>query len=239
MSKKETGVINETEIGGFSPSFELFYRGYKPTDIQSMEELIHLFLYKTLPTEKELELLIKKISSYRKIPRSLLSIVEEIPLNEPERMLLSVLLSKELFQFNDENMEETTLKLYGTIAPISAYWYHFHTSGKRIETYTGPNDTFGSNLLSLTTQKQANNQLVSLIEKCYIIAFETGTSPTSIFMGRVSAVADSPFMLCYASAICGAFSNKHLNGSIKLKKLIDEIKHSDIEKEVSSTFKID
>ena len=234
---KASGSIKESKITCIL-EHNILYRGYslkELADKASYEEVLHLLLYNNLPTEKELENLIQKISSYRKISQEMLDIVEAIPFYQTERLLISILNSEEILRTNDIPIIDGSLILIGKLAPILVYWYHYHTSGKklRINTYTGSNDRIFSNLLSLLFQsKDICPMKLKAIEKTAILCMDAGIGPPSTFMSRSATVAGSPFIYSLISGMCGGFGRRHLNATSEIVKFIDKVKYSDIEKEV-------
>lgn len=158
VSKGLAGIIaGDSRISTVGIGEGLNYRGYNIKDLaekSTFEEVLHLLLYERLPTQEELENLIKKISQKRELPKSLQTILENLPEESHPMDILrttcSALGTIEPESTNN-NQYEITIRLVAIYAPALLYWYHYHKSRKllKINTNTGPNDTVASNFAKL------------------------------------------------------------------------------------------
>lgn len=124
---------------------DLHYRGYDILDIAPrcvFEEIAHLLIHGTLPTEAELRGYRAKLRSMRGLPAALKTVLETIP---PAAHPMDVLrtgisclgsLLPEPPAHDAEGAREIADRLIASLSGILLYWYHFALHGRRIDTET-------------------------------------------------------------------------------------------------------
>jgi 2-methylcitrate synthase len=194
----------------------LLIRGYGFDDLventHNLEEVIFLLINERLPNEQELKALIQTLSRNRNLPQPLKNCLESIPLTTDGLTVVGIAISflgaLETNSLTDE--KEIVYRIISLIGPITAYWYILHTSGKRIETYTGESDTIVENLLKLFFQEEYKEKLkfAKSLNQIMTIASDMGIPPASAHVSRVTA---SVCATIYSSVAAGvlAFSGKY------------------------------
>lgn len=124
---------------------DLHYRGYDILDIAPrcvFEEIAHLLIHGTLPTEAELRGYRAKLRSMRGLPAALKTVLETIP---PAAHPMDVLrtgisclgsLLPEPPAHDAEGARDIADRLIASLSGILLYWYHFALHGRRIDTET-------------------------------------------------------------------------------------------------------
>lgn len=219
--------INDSSISFITPSGEPFYiRGYEMKDLvnfSTFEEMIYLLIFKKLPSETELDLLIRKISTYRSIPDKVKDFIEKIPLQQSGTMLMTAftVFNQEI---NEENMkpEDIAVRIISLIGPISAYWYKFHSSNgkQRIDTFTGENDTIACNFLKLLGIEPLKEKLLAF-DFILKIFSEITLAPPSIFAGRIATSTLTSFVHSFVAFITVASGVRHIGAITNVVKLIN------------------
>jgi 2-methylcitrate synthase len=124
---------------------DLHYRGYDILDIAprcDFEEIAHLLIHGSLPTEAELRGYRAKLRSMRGLPAALKTVLEAIP---PAAHPMDVMrtgvsflgtLLPEAPSHDIQGARDIADRLIASLSSILLYWYHFALHGKRIETET-------------------------------------------------------------------------------------------------------
>ncbi len=124
---------------------DLHYRGYNILDIAPrcvFEEIAHLLIHGSLPTQAELRSYRAKLRGYRGLPAALKTVLETIPpAAHPMDVLrssVSVLgsLLPEAPGHDAEGARDIADRLIASLGSMLLYWYHFAQHGKRIDTDT-------------------------------------------------------------------------------------------------------
>jgi 2-methylcitrate synthase len=148
MTTKKQGGLADVIAGQTSISTVgkagrgLTYRGYSIDDLAShgtFEETAFLLLYGTLPNDIQLKNYKEKLTTLRQLPAGVLSILEQLPGSTHPIDVLRTGVSA-LAAFEPENEEcdayQIADRLIASSASMLLYWYHYHDSGKRIDTVT-------------------------------------------------------------------------------------------------------
>jgi 2-methylcitrate synthase len=211
----EQQVIH-TQITKMDRGQKLLIRGYSFDDLientKNLEEVIFLLINNRLPQDDELKLLITKISKMRSLSEGLKNCMENIPISVDAITAIgigiSLLGALEYNSYKDDI--EIVIRIISLIGPLSAYWYIFHTTGKRIEVNTGDNDTIVDNFMKLILQdkyleykkfSKPLNQVITLIT-------DMGIPPASAHVARVTTSVGASIFSSAASGIF-AFSGKY------------------------------
>lgn len=164
MSKGLKGITaGESKISTVGIGTGLNYRGYNISELaekSTFEETLYLLIFERLPSNIELDTLVKKISSLRHIPKKLKEILELMPDNSNVMDLLRTVVSVIGIlepESKENNAISITLRLVALYAPCLFYWYHYHKNNIKIETYTGSCDSVALNFLKLLNIKKESN----------------------------------------------------------------------------------
>src|SRR5437899_9140262 len=136
---------------------DLHYRGYDILDFADQaefEEIAYLLVHEKLPNRAELAAYKKRLQSLRALPAPLKTVLEQIPVSahpmDVMRTSCSVLgtLEPEKETHAAAGARAIADRLMACFGSILLYWYHYATSGKRIETVTD-DDSIGGHYLHL------------------------------------------------------------------------------------------
>jgi 2-methylcitrate synthase len=136
---------------------DLHYRGYDILDLANaaeFEEVAHLLVHGTLPTQAELTAYKAKLQSLRGLPAAIRTALEAIPaaahpmdvLRTGVSLLGCVMPEKE--DHSIAGARDIADRLLASLNSMLLYWYHFATHGRRIEVETG-DDSIAAHFLHL------------------------------------------------------------------------------------------
>ena len=167
----------------------LTYRGYDIYDLADnacFEEVAHLLVHGTLPTQAELDSYVAKIKSLRGLPAALRTVLEMVPGDAHPMDMLRTGVS---FLGNIEpegdfsNQTDVADRLLACLPSMLLYWHRFHTDGVRIETET-EDDSVSGHFLHMLHDKAPKE----LHRKCLdttLILYAEHEFNASTFAGRV------------------------------------------------------
>ena len=124
---------------------DLHYRGYDILDFADeaeFEEVAYLLVHEKLPDRAELNAYKKKLQSLRTLPAPLRVALEQLPKSahpmDVMRTAVSVLgtLEPEKDDHNPAGARDIADRLMACLGSALLYWFHFQSSGKRIEAET-------------------------------------------------------------------------------------------------------
>lgn len=203
------GVIaDDSAISTVGIGKGLNYRGYNIEDLahnSTFEEVLYLLLYEDLPSRQQLEDFQAKIAENRWIPAKLVTILEEVP-KDAHPMDLMRTVASFLGTIEPETKENDqfaiSIRLTAIFGPCLFYWYHFHKSGKRIETTTDKTDSIAMNILKLLYNdgKTPEELLVKCMDVSLILYAEHDFN-ASTYAARVTASTLSDFYSAITTAI--------------------------------------
>lgn len=136
---------------------DLHYRGYDILDIAEQcefEEIAHLLVHGTLPTQAELTAYKAKLKALRSLPDVVRRALELIPPSahpmDVMRTGVSMLgcVSPEAPDQNQEGAREIADRLMASLGSMLLYWHHYAHNGRVIEVETD-DDTIGAHFLHL------------------------------------------------------------------------------------------
>ena len=195
---------------------ELHYLGYDIKDLAEnceFEEVAFLILYGKLPNSTELSAYKEKLHSLRKLPSSILKILENIPKNAHPMDVIRTGVSAlgcELPEFeshSDEVALEVANRLIASTPTMLLYWYHFSNSGKRISLETSA-DSVGEHFLTLLHEKRPDPNWVKAMHISLILYAEHEFN-ASTFTARVIAGTGSDMYSSITGAIGALRGPKH------------------------------
>ena len=167
----------------------LTYRGYDIYDLADnacFEEVAHLLVHGTLPTQAELDSYVAKIKSLRGLPAALRTVLEMVPGDAHPMDMLRTGVS---FLGNIEpegdfsNQTDVADRLLACLPSMLLYWHRFHADEVRIDTETD-DDSISGHLLHMLQDKAPKE----LHRKCLdttLILYAEHEFNASTFTGRV------------------------------------------------------
>ena len=136
---------------------DLHYRGYDILDMAEQcefEEIAHLLIHGTLPTEAQLRSYKTKLRALRGLPAGVRSVLEALPAAthpmDVMRTGVSALgcMLPEKEDHNAAGARDIADRLIACLGPMLLYWYHWSTNGRRIAIETD-DDSIGGHFLHL------------------------------------------------------------------------------------------
>ena len=195
---------------------DLHYRGYDILDFAEtaeFEEIAHLLIHGTLPTKAQLQAYKAKLKSLRGLPAAVKQALEALPANahpmDVMRTGCSVLgtVEQEPEAHAEAKTRELIDRLLASFGSMLVYWYHFSTSGKRINVETN-DDSIGGHFLTLLHGKPAKDSWVRAMHTSLILYAEHEFN-ASTFTARVIAGTNSDLYSCITGAIGALRGPKH------------------------------
>ena len=136
---------------------DLHYRGYDILEIAEtceFEEIAHLLVHGTLPTEAQLRSYKSKLHAMRGIPYAVRQILEALPANTHPMDVMRTAVSAlgcalpERDDHNQPGAKDIADRLMACLGSMLLYWFHFAVNGKRIKVETD-DDSIGGHFLHL------------------------------------------------------------------------------------------
>ena len=195
---------------------DLHYRGYDILDFAEkaeFEEIAHLLIHGTLPTAAQLAAYKAKLKTLRDLPAAVKQALEALPANahpmDVMRTGCSVLgtVEQESEKHDAEKTKEIIDRMLACFGSMLVYWYHFTTSGKRINVVTD-DDSIGGHFLHLLHGKPAKESWVRAMHTSLILYAEHEFN-ASTFTARVIAGTNSDIYSCITGAIGALRGPKH------------------------------
>jgi 2-methylcitrate synthase len=195
---------------------DLHYRGYDILDIADrceFEEIAYLLIHGHLPTQVELDAYKHKLARLRGLPASVKNVLEQLPAaSHPMDVMRTgvsalgcVLPEKE--DHNHAGAREIADRLIASLGSMLVYWYHYSTSGKRIEVETD-DESIGGHFLHLLHGQRPPTHWVRAMHTSLILYAEHEFN-ASTFAARVIAGTGSDMYSCIAGAIGALRGPKH------------------------------
>lgn len=195
---------------------DLHYRGYDILDLAEnceFEEIAHLLIHRTLPTEGELRIYKAKLKAMRGLPMAIQTALEQIPASAHPMDVLRTgcsLMGTVLPEKDDHNTagaRDLADRLIASFASMLLYWYHFTVNGKRIDTETD-DDSIGGHFLHLLHGEKPSEQWVKAMHISLNLYAEHEFN-ASTFTARVIAGTGSDLYSCISGAIGALRGPKH------------------------------
>jgi len=144
---------------------DLHYRGYDILEFAEQaefEEIAHLIVHGTLPSQAELDAYKTKLRSMRDLPEAVKTSLEQIPKTahpmDVMRTGCSILgcLETEDDTHPADKARDIVDRLMGCFGSILVYWYHYSHNNKRIELQTD-DDSIGGHFLTSTSWRSTKS----------------------------------------------------------------------------------
>lgn len=183
----------------------LNYRGFSIADLErnsTFEETAYLLIYGRLPTEEELNGYRSELQKLRSLPEPLKTVLEQLPEHshpmDVMRTGCSALGAMES-EGPGRTQQDIANRLIACFGSILLYWYHFHTSGKRIDTATDDPSIAGHFLHLLHGVKP--EPLHEKVMDVSLILYAEHEFNASTFASRVTASTLSDFYSAMTTGI--------------------------------------
>ena len=195
---------------------DLHYRGYDIADLAAnceFEEVAHLLIHGTLPTQSQLIAYKTKLKGLRGLPDQVKAILEQIPASahpmDVMRTGVSAIgcVTPEGGAHSEEGAKEIADKLIACLNSMLLYWYHFANSGKRITVETD-DDSIGGHFLHLLHGAPQSELWVQSMQASLILYAEHEFN-ASTFTARVIAGTGSDMYSAITGAIGALRGPKH------------------------------
>ena len=195
---------------------DLHYRGYDIIDLAQnceFEEVAHLLIHGKLPSAAELRTYKTKLKALRNLPANVKSALEAVPAaaHPMDVMRCGVsALGCVLPEKDDHNIPGTrdiADRLLASLGSMLLYWYHWSTSGRRIEVDTD-DDSIGGHFLHLLHGEKPSELWVQAMHTSLILYAEHEFN-ASTFTSRVIAGTGSDLYSAIAGGIGALRGPKH------------------------------
>jgi len=195
---------------------DLHYRGYDILDIAETceyEEIAHLLIHGSLPTEAELTAYKAKLRALRGLPQAVRATLEAIPAAaHPMDVLRSGVSAMgcalpEAADHNTPGARDIADRLIAAQGSMLLYWYHFAQNGRRIEVETG-DESIAGHFLHLLHGTPPTPEHVRAMHTTLILYAEHEFN-ASTFTARTIAGTGSDVYSAVAGAIGALRGPKH------------------------------
>jgi citrate synthase len=211
----------------------LEYRGYNIHDLakhSSFEEVTFLLLNGQLPTKAELNTFSEELASRRALSRRINSILYTLPtINYPTVILRTIYsylgdMDETLFMLNPEENRRKALDLIAKTPTIIAYYQKI----KENNPLTPPNKQLGhaANFLWMLTGEEPDQVDEKALDLALVLHAEH-TLNASTFAARIAASTLSDIYAGIVSATGTLFGPLHGGASLKVIKMLRELKGKD------------
>ncbi|HZS64429.1 MAG TPA: 2-methylcitrate synthase [Xanthobacteraceae bacterium] len=195
---------------------DLHYRGYDILDIAEQcefEEIAHLLVHGTLPTEAQLAAYKAKLKSLRALPPAMRRALELLPRTahpmDVMRTAVSVLgcLLPEAPDHNQDGARYIGDRLMASLGSMLLYWYHYTHGGRTIDVETD-DDSIGGHFLHLLHGEPPDAEAVRAMHTSLILYAEHEFN-ASTFTARTIAGTGSDVYSAVTGAIGALRGPKH------------------------------
>ena len=195
---------------------DLHYRGYDILDIADQcefEEVAHLLVHGKLPNHSELAAYKAKLARLRGLPIAVKQVLEQLPAASHPMDVMRTGVSAlgcalpEKADHSAAGARDIADRLIASLGSMLVYWYHYSSSGRRIEVETD-DDSVGGHFLHLLHGKRPSMEWVHAMHTSLILYAEHEFN-ASTFTARVIAGTGSDIHSCIAGAIGALRGPKH------------------------------
>jgi 2-methylcitrate synthase len=213
---------------------DLHYRGYDILDFAEhaeFEEIAHLLIHGTLPNAAQLKAYKTKLKSLRSLPKAVKQALEAIPANaHPMDVLRTGCSMLGTCEQEPEAHSETVAKdlidrMLACFGSMLLYWYHYSSSGKRIEVETD-DDSVGGHFLHLLHGTSPSASWVRAMHISLNLYAEHEFN-ASTFTARVIAGTNSDLYSCITGAIGALRGPKHGGANEEAFRIQSRYKNAD------------
>ena len=221
----------QTSLSTVEQEGSLRYLGYSIEDLAknaTFEEVAYLLLHGKLPKYVELKEFENELFALRKVPSSLLSVLESIPKDahpmEVIRTIVSFMGVIEPEVSFDEQLQ-ITKRLLGVTTSAIVYWYKFSHYSRKIELHTEEKSIAAQflKLLSETDVPELNAKTLDVS----LTLYAEHEFNASTFTGRVCASTMSDIYSCLTGAVGSLRGPLHGGANEEAMKMLEEINSID------------
>ena len=221
----------QTSLSTVEQEGSLRYLGYSIEDLAenaSFEEVAYLLLLGKLPTSSELDEFEEGLSSQRKMPDSLVSVIESIPSSAHPMEVVRTIISY-MGVIEPEKTFEDQLKvakrLLGVTTTAIVYWYNFSHHGVRINQDSNERSVAG-HFLKLLRQEDIPELDKKTLDVSLTLYAEHEFN-ASTFTGRVCASTLSDLHSCLTAAVGSLRGPLHGGANEEAMKMLQQINSVD------------
>lgn len=185
-------AVDETRISlPDKQTDRLYYRGYAIEELAahaSYEEVAYLVELGELPDAVQLAAFRESLQRSRALPPGLAAVLERVPKDAHPMDVLRTgcsMLGNLEPETKDNPLQAVGVRLAASLPSMLLYWYHFHESGRSIETDTGEPD-LAAHILHLLHGRTPSELARRAIEVSLIVYAEHDFN-ASTFAARVAA----------------------------------------------------
>jgi len=210
-------VAGSTAISSVVPGGDhLRYRGYDVRDLAegaAFEEIAHLLVHETLPSEEELATYARKLKVQRSLPMAVRAVLEALPAAAHPMDVLRTGVSAlgcvhpEASDQNASGAREIADRIIASAASMLLYWHHHSRSGRNITIET-EDDTVGGHFLHLLHGREPDAAEVRALQASLVLYGEHEFN-ASTFTARSIAATGSDFYSAITGAIGALRGTKH------------------------------
>ncbi|MGH1438704.1 MAG: bifunctional 2-methylcitrate synthase/citrate synthase [Cellvibrionaceae bacterium] len=195
---------------------DLHYRGYDILELAEhceFEEIAHLLIHETLPTESELLAYKTKLKSLRGLPAAVKQALEAIPpsAHPMDVMRSGVSIMGSCLPEKEEHpvaeARDIADRLMASLGSMLLYWYHFAVNGKRIDVETD-DDSIGGHFLHLLHGEIPSDEWVEAMHTSLVLYAEHEFN-ASTFTARVITGTNTDIYSAITGAIGALRGPKH------------------------------
>jgi 2-methylcitrate synthase len=203
----------------------LTYVGYSIEDLADragFEEVAYLLLYGELPTATELSSFNERLRRDRTLPTPLKSVLEQLPASSHPMDVLRTACSA-LGSFEPEasfaDQQRVAERLLACMPSALLYWYHFQSSGRRIDTQSDA-PSIAAHFLELLHGQAASQEHCRAMDVALVLYAEHEFN-ASTFTARIVASTLSDFYSAITAAIAALRGPLHGGANEAAMALID------------------
>ena len=195
---------------------DLHYRGYDILEFATkaeFEEIAYLIVHEKLPNKAELIAYKTKLKSYRNIPDTVKTILEQLPKSTHPMYVMRTgcsalgCIEPEGEAHLKDKAQDIVDRLIASFGSILLYWYHYSHNNKKIELQTD-DDTIAEHFLHLLHGKKPKESWVKAMHISLILYAEHEFN-ASTFAARVIAGTSSDMHSAITGAIGALRGPKH------------------------------
>ncbi len=212
---------------------KLIYRGFPIFDLSdktSYEEIVHLLLYESLPTEQQLINLNKRLTDQRKVPEKLIAALKTQPEDALPMDILQAAVP--MLAAGDSNAAELTIdnsqriaeSLIAKIATIVAAWHRIRNNLDPIA--PDPSLNHAANFLYMMTGQKPDETMARFFDTCLVLHAEHSFN-ASTFSARQIASTRAHMYAAVAGAVGSLSGELHGGANTRVMQMLQKINSVD------------
>ena len=217
----------QTSLSTVEQEGSLRYLGYSIEDLAdnaSFEEVAYLLLLGKLPTSSELSKFEDDLAGQRKMPDSLIGVVESIPASAHPMEVIRTIISymgviEPELSFDDQLA--VAKRLIGVTTTAIVYWYNFSHKGLKVDQESNERSVAG-HFLKLLRQEEIPELDKRTLDVSLTLYAEHEFN-ASTFTGRVCASTLSDLHSCLTAAVGSLRGPLHGGANEEAMKMLQEI----------------